>query len=75
MRFQTVASFFAACTNSVQLSECCQLAITGEGSTPLDPMIPRRYRRLSAVLQIPVLIALLAGEVAKVRAAVNGEDD
>jgi len=75
MRFQTIASLFAAFTNAVQLSECVQLALSKEGSTPLDPMIPRRYRRLAAILQIPVLIALLAGEVAKVRAAFDGDDE
>lgn len=70
LKLVTVASTIGAVTNAVQLSECVQLAITQKGSTPLDPMIPPRYRRLSAVLQIPVLIALLCGEVAKVREAI-----
>lgn len=75
MRFNTIASFFASCTNAVQLSECVQLAILNRGSTPLDPLVPPRFRRLAAALQIPVLLSLLAGEVAKVRAAFDGDDE
>jgi len=37
-------------------------------------MIPARYRRLAAILQIPLLIALLSGEVAKVRDALDGDE-
>lgn len=74
LRLVTIASTIGAVTNAVQLSECVQLAITQKGSTPLDPMIPARYRRLAAILQIPLLIALLSGEVAKVRDALDGDE-
>lgn len=75
MRFNTAASLFAACTNATQLSESLQLAVTGRGSSPLDGLVPHRYRRLAAVLQLPVLACLLAGEIQKVRAWFDGDDE
>lgn len=69
IRFNTIASFVAAIANSVQFSECLQLAITGHGSSPLDELVPKRYHRLAAILQLPVLAILVAGETAKVREA------
>jgi len=74
MKINTIASTVGACANAVQLSECVQRAIKNKGSTPLDPLIPLRFRRLAAVLQIPVLIVLLAGEVSKVREAFDGDN-
>lgn len=73
IKFNTLASFVAAVANSVQFSECLQFAITGRGSSPLDELVPRGCRRLAAILQLPVLAVLAAGETAKVREAFDGD--
>lgn len=75
VRMTTAASLIGALANGVQFSEALQVAITGRGTTPLDGLVPPRYQRLSAILQLPLLACLVAGEVAKVRAAFDGEDD
>jgi len=72
IRFNTIASTVAFVCNSVQTSECLQLVLTGHGSSPLDQVVPPKYRRLAAALQIPVLACMAGGELAKVRKAVDG---
>lgn len=75
MKLTTVASLIGALANGVQFSEALQMAITGRGSTPLDDLVPKRYRRLAATLQLPLLACLVAGETAKVRRAFDGDPD
>jgi len=70
--FKTACSFIAFLTNSIQASECLQLAVTGKGSSPLDDVVPPKYRRLAAALQTPFLVTMAGGELAKVRRAVDG---